>query len=120
MVRHTPRALHIPPLLGMMTPVRLSIASVLVLLSLALLSSCRDGPLCVRTVRSTCLCDDPRIPDVKSCVAYTDVSSCTDPDGGIDVCQIQPCCRLARDGGVSDAGSDGPPASLADSSTATD
>lgn len=99
-----------------MTPVRLSIASVLVLLSLVLLSSCRDGPLCVRTVRSTCLCDDPRIPDIRSCVAYYDVSSCTDPDGGLDVCQIQPCCRLARDGGVSDAGSDGPP----DGSTATE
>jgi hypothetical protein len=104
----------------MMALVRVSIASVLMLLSLVLLSSCRDGPLCVRTVRSTCICDDPRIPDIRSCVAYLDVSSCTDPDGGIDVCQIQPCCRLASDGGVSDAGTDGPPGSPIDSSTATD
>jgi hypothetical protein len=94
--------------MGMMASVRLSIISFALLLSLALLSSCRDGPLCVRTVRSTCLCDDPRIPDIRSCVAYLDVSSCTDPDGGIDVCQIQPCCRLAGDGGVGDGGNDGP------------
>jgi hypothetical protein len=78
----------------------------LVLMLFAFLASatgCRDGPLCARTVRSTCICDDPTRPGVRTCVAYVEVPSCNADADPPDVCLVNPCCRLAQDAGLGDA-----------------
>jgi hypothetical protein len=71
-------------------------------LLLLVAAGCREEDLCVRTVRATCLCDDPLQPSVTTCISYADVVSCAAaPDADVDPCRVNPCCRIARpDGGT--------------------
>jgi len=67
------------------------------------LVGCRDAEVCVRTVKATCLCDDPLIPDVKTCVAYAESPTCRG-EAGVDPCEANPCCLAPVDGGRDGAG----------------
>jgi hypothetical protein len=82
--------------------VRVKSAAVFALVGLALaVAGCREGELCIRTISAVCTCDDPLLPDVKTCVAYADTATCRG-DAGIDPCEVEPCCLAPVDGGRRD------------------
>jgi hypothetical protein len=76
-------------------------------------ASCRNGPLCARTLRAVCSCSDPLHPGLVSCLTQIDVSGCGAIDAAVnDPCVINPCClNLPADGGppAADTGADQSP-----------